>query len=136
MEQHFAVVVLVLPSGEVVLQRRTDDAPYAPGMLGMFGGAVEDGESPDEAVRREIREETSLGLGDVQLIKRAVVMMPPGDDHPGTRAIHVYVGQIEAADFAVYEGVRAEVHAPGDLESRADVARPVLPVLRAALPLD
>jgi 8-oxo-dGTP pyrophosphatase MutT (NUDIX family) len=132
-DDQFAVVVFVLPSGEVVLQRRTDDAPYAPGLLGCFGGAVEGHESPDDAVRREIAEETSLDPRELQLTKRDVVVVPPADDHPVTRTLHVYVSPIPAADFEVYEGVAAEVHAPGDLDGRDDVAVPVGPTIRAAL---
>ncbi len=132
-DDQFAVVVFVLPSGEVVLQRRTDDAPYAPGLLGCFGGAIEGDESPDDAVRREIGEETSLDPRDLQLTKRDVVVVPASDDHPATRALHVYVCPIPAADFEVYEGVAAEVHAPDDLETRDDVAVPVGATLRAAL---
>ncbi len=133
MGDQFAVVVFVLPSGEIVLQRRTDDAPYAPGLLGCFGGAIEGDESPDDAVRREIGEETSLDPGTLQLTKRDVVVVSPSDDHPATRTLHVYVSPIPAADFEVYEGVAAEVYTVHDLETRDDVAVPVPPTVRAAL---
>jgi 8-oxo-dGTP pyrophosphatase MutT (NUDIX family) len=39
------------------LQKRTADAPTNPGMFGMFGGGVEEGETPEEAFFREVEEE-------------------------------------------------------------------------------
>jgi len=39
------------------VQKRTKDAPLAPGMFGIFGGHIEDGESPETALFREVREE-------------------------------------------------------------------------------
>lgn len=49
--------------GEVLLQQRDDkpDLPY-PGHWTFFGGAVEPGESPDEAIARELWEELELHL--------------------------------------------------------------------------
>src|ERR1043166_5916918 len=55
-----AVAVLVLPNKQVVLQRKDSGAPISPSMLALFGGQIEDGESPTEAIKREISEETSL----------------------------------------------------------------------------
>lgn len=39
------------------VQKRTKDAPLSPGMFGIFGGHLEDGESPQTALLREILEE-------------------------------------------------------------------------------
>lgn len=60
-----------------LLQRRVGDrSKGASGLIGAFGGQVEQQESPLEAVCRELREETSLSpstedfkyLGDVEVI--------------------------------------------------------------------
>lgn len=52
------------PSGRVLLQHRTDDAPSFPGQWGMFGGSGEqqDADDPLVAVRRELNEELGLEL--------------------------------------------------------------------------
>lgn len=42
---------------EFYLQKRTMDAKINPGLLGTFGGTIEDGETPDEALLREVQEE-------------------------------------------------------------------------------
>ena len=53
--------ILVDPEGRYIVQRR-DDKPdiFFPGHWGCFGGAVESGEPPLDAMRRELREELEL----------------------------------------------------------------------------
>lgn len=41
----------------VFLQKRADDAKILPGYFAFFGGKIEVGESPDQALKREIQEE-------------------------------------------------------------------------------
>ncbi len=43
--------------GRLLVQHRTDDAPSWPGYWGLFGGGEEPGETPREALLRELREE-------------------------------------------------------------------------------
>lgn len=66
-----AGIILLNKSNEVLLLLRDDDAaiPY-PNMWDIPGGKVEDGESPEEAVRREMNEEMGLNdLGEINLFK-------------------------------------------------------------------
>jgi len=44
----------------VFLQKRTKDAKNYPDMFGFFGGHIEEGESPEEAFKREIKEELNF----------------------------------------------------------------------------
>lgn len=59
-------MALVINTNGLVLHLR-DDKPTIPhpGRWSLFGGAVEDGETPDQAVIRELREE--LQLRDVRI---------------------------------------------------------------------
>lgn len=52
------VVILPYQGSRVLMQLRDDKAGIAfPGKWGFFGGAIEAGESPEEAARRELAEE-------------------------------------------------------------------------------
>src|SRR4051812_19835225 len=66
MRDHFGAACFLYhaPSGRVLLQHRTDDAPEFPGHWGMFGGSgePEDDNDPLRAVRRELHEELGLEL--------------------------------------------------------------------------
>lgn len=51
-------------NGEVYifLQKRADDAPREPGKFGFFGGGVEENETIEEALLREVKEELNIIL--------------------------------------------------------------------------
>lgn len=44
----------------VFLQKRSDRASRLPGYFGFFGGGIENGETPEEALKREIKEEMNF----------------------------------------------------------------------------
>lgn len=46
----------------VFLQKRSIDAKRLPGWFGFWGGGKENNETPDETLRREIKEELDLNL--------------------------------------------------------------------------
>lgn len=48
---------IVGDSVSVYLQKRTTDAELFPGLFGFFGGKVEVGESVEDGLRREVKEE-------------------------------------------------------------------------------
>lgn len=66
-----ASIVLVNPKGLLIFQKR-DNKPSIryPGMITVWGGAVEDQETPLQAALREIKEETNLApsLKDFEFI--------------------------------------------------------------------
>jgi nucleoside triphosphatase len=47
----------------VLLCKRTQDAPIHPGFWGLLGGNVQNGESAEQTVRREVSEELQVGQG-------------------------------------------------------------------------
>ena len=59
------------PSGWVLLQHRTDDAPSYPGHWGMFGGGgeAEDDGDPLRTVQREVRVELGLTLDPGRIVR-------------------------------------------------------------------
>ena len=60
-EYHITVLALVMSTeGKILITRRALDKPWAAGHWEIPGGAVLAGETPEEAVLREVREETGL----------------------------------------------------------------------------
>jgi 8-oxo-dGTP pyrophosphatase MutT (NUDIX family) len=65
--QEAAAALIVTPDGRYLMQHR-DDKPgiFFPGWWGCFGGALEPGETPEEAIRRELAEELGYRAGHVE----------------------------------------------------------------------
>lgn len=122
-----AHILLVLPDGKVVLQRRDSKAPLAPNKLALFGGHIELGEPPDVAMRRELGEETSLDATslDIRLVNEFGLTSQDGiESH-----FYTYRAEIPSADFEVYEGSGAEVYSADEALARDDT----VPSVRHAL---
>ena len=54
-----SVFILYTSTGRLLLQHRSNDASRLPSYWAFFGGGIEQGESPTEALKREILEELS-----------------------------------------------------------------------------
>ncbi len=66
----YSGVILWGRSGKLLVQQR-DDIPgiVNPGMVGTFGGGGHEGETPEEAAIREIKEELNIDLDPADLIR-------------------------------------------------------------------
>lgn len=74
----FGCVLLVDAQGRVLLQERDEHAPVAPNQWGLVGGHVEPGEGWEEAMRRELAEETGLtGVDGAELWFDEVIRHSP-----------------------------------------------------------
>lgn len=64
------VSILVLHDGEgrVFLQRRSASAKRAPNYWGFFGGGIDEGETPEGALARELQEELEYRVAHPRLI--------------------------------------------------------------------
>jgi 8-oxo-dGTP diphosphatase len=58
------------PSGKILLSKRADAADYLPGIWEDIGGRIKQFEEPEEALRREVKEETGL---DIEILKPLAV---------------------------------------------------------------
>lgn len=54
----------------VYLQKRTDDAKRLPGNIAYFGGGLEAGELPEQALMREIKEELDFFSPDFEFFRK------------------------------------------------------------------
>lgn len=66
----YSLLLLRDTDGRFLLQLRTEDAPTFPDCWGFFGGAIEAGEDPLDAVVREAREELGYVCQRPRLIAR------------------------------------------------------------------
>lgn len=66
-----AAAVIVLDDGRYLLQLRDNkEGVFFPGHWGLFGGGVEEGEQPVDALRRELKEELGLTVDELQPLTR------------------------------------------------------------------
>lgn len=66
-----AAAVIVLDNGRYLLQLRDNKKGiFFPGHWGLFGGGVEKGEQPVDALRRELNEELGLELVELRPLTR------------------------------------------------------------------
>ncbi len=108
-----ASVALVLPDGRLVFQRRDGNTKVSPNKVGFFGGKIEQGETPLEAIVREIGEETSLSVTPEQFTKVATY-------ESSEKRYHMFKMDIKDVDFEVYEGIGFEVYTLEQIMKRTD----------------
>ena len=94
-----AVILLYDAEGRMLLQHRTDDAPTFPRYWALFGGGIEPGETPDQAVRRECLEELAYKLTAPRLLA-VNPLRYDGADYK----IHAFVERYNGAPLTLGEG--------------------------------
>ncbi len=109
-----ATALLFDSEGKLLIYLRDDkpDIPF-PNCWDLFGGHVEEGETPEVALVREVQEELGISIENYRFFKTYHCM--EGDAHPNIK--HVYVVQIAqaATDLTLYEG---QYHKGIDIDQR------------------
>jgi 8-oxo-dGTP pyrophosphatase MutT (NUDIX family) len=100
--------VLVDARGWLLLQERDDHALVSPGQWGLVGGHLEQGESWETALRRELEEETGLHSDGLELWFDEVVQHSPKVSSHLADRWQIWVGRTDAtdADIVLGEGRR------------------------------
>jgi len=101
-----ATAILLDPDGHLLAYLRDDESkgiPF-PNHWDLFGGHVEDGETPIVALRREIQEELGIHVPEPQFFRKYECL--EGDVRPNTK--HVFWSQIQqrTSDLILREGQR------------------------------
>ena len=65
-------IILYDEEKKVLLQMRDDKAENNPNTLGLFGGGIKAGETPEIAVKRECKEELDYELKNPKLLDKAL----------------------------------------------------------------
>ena len=103
--KQIAMVLLFDPHGRLLVYLRDDkpDIPF-PNHWDFFGGHVEDGETPEEALVREVEEELGIELEHWNFFRRYVCT--EGDAYPNIK--YLYWARIDqtAEELTLYEGQR------------------------------
>lgn len=99
MSRSVAAIALYESTGELLLQHRTADAPRFPEYWMFFGGEIEAGESPAQAVKRECMEELGYALLAPRLLKVERFI------HAGTPyTVYVFVEKYDGRTLTLCEG--------------------------------
>jgi len=65
-----AGIILIANNGKILLQHRDNNISWYPDHWGPFGGQIENDETPEQAVRREIKEEIGIELTDLRFFRK------------------------------------------------------------------
>jgi ADP-ribose pyrophosphatase YjhB (NUDIX family) len=113
-----AGVLLRLPDGKIVVNRRGKTAPVSAGLLALYGGHIETGEQPLDAAARELSEETSLKYNAKDLKFLAEYKITT---EGRLRKFHAFELEIGNEYFDVYEGDGSEVYTVEGALARQDI---------------
>ena len=112
-ERRAAMLLIVTDDGRLLLHHRDDKPGIAhPGCWAGFGGAVEEGEPVEEALRREVLEETGLVIEEPRLLTEAV------DVEGGGRLVSLFYirGSFSPEQIELHEGAGVGVHSLEELD--------------------
>ena len=72
MVRNISAIILYNKNKKILLQHRAEDAERLPGYWAFFGGGIEKGETPKQAVRREALEELNYPLDNPKLVMKQI----------------------------------------------------------------
>lgn len=107
MMKEIAAIILENDKGEFLLYLR-DNKPGIPfpGYWDLIGGHVEEGETPEEALVREVREELDIDLKEYTFYKKYECLT--GDAYENVKYIFTGKINIPIEEITLLEGVRPQ----------------------------
>jgi 8-oxo-dGTP diphosphatase len=112
--KEIAAIILENDNGEFLLYLR-DNKPGIPfpDHWDLIGGHVEEGETPEEALIREVREELDIDLKEYSFYKKYVCLT--GDAYENTKYIYTARFNVPIENVTLLEGVRPQYFSPGEI---------------------
>jgi mutator protein MutT len=104
-----SLFILYSSTGQILLQHRTHDAFRLPNYWAFFGGGIEQGESPADALEREVREELSYQVQNPYFLMSQKVR--DGEDE---NTKYVFVEQYQDQPLQLGEGQAMGWFSPND----------------------
>jgi 8-oxo-dGTP diphosphatase len=105
--KEIAAIILENDKGEFLLYLRDSkpEIPF-PDYWDLIGGHVEEGETPEQALVREVKEELDIDLKEYEFYKKYVCLT--GDAYENTK--YIYSGKINLPieEITLLEGVRPQ----------------------------
>ena len=109
-----AAIILENDKGEILLYLRDNkpDIPF-PNHWDLIGGHVEEGETPEEALLREVKEELDIDLTDYTFYKKYECLT--GDAYENIK--YIYSGKINLPieEVTLLEGVRPQYFSKAEI---------------------
>ena len=126
-EMRDTVSSAVMVDGKVLLLKRPDACHSFPGMWSLVAGKIEPGETPEQAARREIAEETGLEVGEPDATTKPVHVR----EGKVLWRVHPFLFRLDAVDPVLNDENEAfEWVSPEDIRSRDTVTDTFLVVDR------
>ena len=102
-----AAIIFENARGEILLYLR-DEKPGLPfpGHWDLFGGHVEEGETPEQALVREVKEELGIELTEYRFFRKYECLT--GDVQPNTKFVFSGLITQPAESLTLYEGQRLQ----------------------------
>lgn len=98
------IIITEKDTGKLIMQKR-DSKPGVsnPGKISTFGGSMKEGETPRQAVARELREETNISFVDADLTYLKTISQPL-DDGTARWTTAYTLKDVDTANLKIYEG--------------------------------
>ncbi len=116
MRKDVSCCVILNKQNEVLLQKKTMSYPWFPGKWCLFGGGIKSGESPEQTVKRELKEELRYKVNNLRFFGIAEY---EDKCYLGTRKgrQHIFVSNFDGkiSDFLLHEGAGFAFFAESEL---------------------